>query len=107
MSQPERRASERFSYRPELRPLLIIAEQAYEILDLGERGLRCRCGDPERWLLGSEVEGTVWFQRDSRMTVHGTVVRAGAGELVLKLGAGGIPAQALLDEIRYIHAPRR
>ena len=41
------------------------------------------------------------------MTVHGTVVRASAGELVLKLGAGGIPAQALMDEIRYIHAPRR
>lgn len=107
MSQPERRANERFAYRPESRPLLLIGEQAYEILDLGERGLRCRCGDPERWLLGAVVEGTVWFQRDSRMTVQGTVVRANAGELVLKLGAGGIPPHALVDEIRYIHAPRR
>jgi hypothetical protein len=107
MAQPERRASERFAYRPESRPLLILGEQAYEILDLGERGLRVHCGDPERWLLGSVIEGTVWFQRDSRMSVSGTVVRASAGELVLKLNGGGIPAQALLDELRYIHAPRR
>jgi hypothetical protein len=40
------------------------------------------------------------------MAVTGTVVRANAGELVLKLGGTGIPAQALLDEIRYVHAPR-
>jgi len=106
MTQPERRATGRFAYRPELRPLLLLGEQAYEILDLGERGLRVHCGDPERWLLGSVVEGTVWFQRDSRMAVTGTVVRANAGELVLKLGGTGIPPQALLDEIRYVHAPR-
>lgn len=106
MNRPERRASERFSYRPESRPLLLIGEQAYEILDLGERGLRVHCGDPERWLLGSEVDGTVWFQRDSRMPVRGIVVRANAGELVLKLGGDGIPPRALIDEIRYVHAPR-
>jgi hypothetical protein len=106
MTQPERRASERFAYRPEARPLFIIGDQAYEIIDLGERGLRLHCGDPERWLLGSVLEGTVWFQRDSRMTVQGTVVRANAGELVLKLGGNGIPPRALLDEIRYVHAPR-
>ena len=102
MTQPERRASERFAYRPEARPLFIIGDKAYEIIDLGERGLRLHCGDPERWLLGSVLEGTVWFQRDSRMTVQGTVVRANAGELVLKLDGNGIPPRALLDEMRYV-----
>ena len=107
MPERERRASERFAYRPESRPLLIVGELAYEIIDLGERGLRVHCGEPERWLLGSEMEAIVWFQRDSRMTVSGTVVRANAGELVLKLGGGGIPARALLDELRYVHSPRK
>jgi hypothetical protein len=102
MTQPERRASERFAYRPEARPLFIIGDKAYEIIDLGERGLRLHCGEPERWLLGSVLEGTVWFQRDSRMTVQGTVVRANAGELVLKLDGNGIPPRALLDEMRYV-----
>lgn len=106
MREPERRSAERFAYRPESRPLLLIGEQAYEILDLAERGLRVRCGNPERWLLGSVIKGTVWFQRDSRMPVSGIVVRANAGELVLKLDSGGIPPKALLDELRYIHAAR-
>jgi hypothetical protein len=106
MTQPERRAAERFAYRPESRPLLLLGDQAYEILDLGERGLRAHCGDPGRWLLGSVVEGTVWFQRDSRMAVTGTVVRANAGELVLRLGGNGIPPRALLDELRYVRTPR-
>jgi hypothetical protein len=104
MVRPERRAAERFAYRSESRPLLIVGEQAYEIVDLAERGLRARCGNAERWLLGSVIEGTVWFQRDSRMPVSGIVVRANAGELVLKLDAGGIPAQALLDELRYVRS---
>ncbi|HEU5169708.1 MAG TPA: PilZ domain-containing protein [Gemmatimonadales bacterium] len=101
MALPDRRSHERFPYAAESRPLLMIGDHAYEILDLGERGLRARCGEPERWLLGSVVEGTVWFQRDSRLRVQGTVVRAGGGELVLRLGGDGIPARALLDEIRY------
>ncbi len=103
MHHPERRSAERFAYRAEARPLLIIGEQAYEIVDLAERGLRVRCGNSEAWLLGSVVDGTVWFQRDSRLAVSGIVVRANAGELVLKLSAGGIPARALLDELRYVH----
>ena len=41
------------------------------------------------------------------MRVSGTVVRANAGELVLKLGGGGIPAGALLDELRYVHSQRK
>ena len=104
MREPERRSVERFAYRPESRPLLLIGEQAYEIVDLAERGLRVRCGNPERWLLGSVIEGTVWFQRDSRMPVSGIVVRANAGELVLKLDSGGIPPTALLAELRYVRA---
>src|SRR4029077_18181085 len=55
MPGPERRASERFAYRPESRPLLLVGELAYEIIALGERGLRVHCGEPERWLLGSEI----------------------------------------------------
>ena len=105
MPHPERRARERLPYDHELRPLLIIGEHAYEIVDIGERGIRTRCGDPERWLLGAVVEGTVWFQRESRVHVEGLVVRAGAGELVLRLAGDGIPARALLDELRYARRP--
>ena len=101
MQVPERRERERFPYLDESRPLLIIGDSAYEIIDIGERGLRARCGDAERWLLGSLVEGWVWFQRDSRVQVEGLVVRAGAGELVLRLAGTGIPAATLLDELRY------
>jgi hypothetical protein len=43
----------------------------------------------------------VWFQRDSRIQVEGLVVRAGAGELVLRLAGNGIPAATLIDELRY------
>jgi hypothetical protein len=102
MSGSDRRSRERFPYAPELCPLLVIDDHAYEIIDLGERGLRARCGDPERWLLGSVVHGMVWFQRDFKIKVEGTVVRAGAGELVLRLSGGGIPARALLGELRYV-----
>jgi hypothetical protein len=101
MSTPDRRARERLPYTAELCPLLVIDESAYEIIDLGERGLRARCGDPERWLLGSVLQGTVWFQRDSKVRVEGTVVRAGGGELVLRLAGEGIPARTLLGELRY------
>ena len=105
MPAPERRAHERLPYAHESRPLLIIGEHAYEIIDIGERGLRASCGDSERWLLGSVVEGSVWFQRDSRVRVEGLVVRAGAGELVLRLAGNGIPPRALLDELRYARRP--
>jgi len=105
MPVPERRVRDRFPYADELRPLLIIGEHAYEIIDIGERGLRAHCGDAERWLLGSVVEGSVWFQRDSRVHVEGLVVRAGAGELVLRLAGDGIPGRTLLDELRYVRRP--
>ena len=103
MQTPERREQERFPYQDGTRPLLIVDNSAYEIIDIGERGLRVRCGDAERWLLGSILVGWVWFQRDSRFQVEGLVVRAGAGELVLRLAGGGIPAATLLDELRYTH----
>jgi hypothetical protein len=102
MPPSERRSRERFAYSPDLGPLLVLEERAYEIIDLGERGLRARCGDPEQWLLGSVVTGAVWLQRDFRIRVEGTVVRAGAGELVLRLAGDGIPARALLGELRYV-----
>jgi hypothetical protein len=107
MSKPERRSRERYPYAPEVSPLLVIGERAYEIIDVGEHGVRARCGDPERWLLGSVVEGSVWFQRDSKVRIEGTVVRAGAGELVLKLTGDGISSRTLLDELRYVRAPRK
>ena len=47
------------------------------------------------------VHGTVWFQRDRKVAVEGMVVRAGGGELALKLAGDGIPAATLLDEARY------
>jgi hypothetical protein len=37
--------------------------------------------------------------------VEGLVVRAGAGELVLRLAGDGIPARTLLDELRYARRP--
>jgi hypothetical protein len=105
MSIAERRSRERLPYPPDACPLVVIDGGAYEIIDLGERGLRLRCGDAERWLLGSTVQGIVWLQRDSRVPVAGTVVRAGAGELVLRLSGDGIPARTLLDELRYMREP--
>jgi hypothetical protein len=106
MTQSERRSSERLPYRSETRPLLVIDDRAYEVIDVGERGLRVRCGDTDRWLLGSVATGTVWFQRDQQVRVEGLVVRAGGGELALKLAGDGVPASTLLDEVRYARAPR-
>jgi hypothetical protein len=105
MPVPERRARERFPYADESRPLLIVGDNAYEIIDIGERGLRAHCGDTQRYLLGTVLQGTVWFQRDSRIQVDGLVVRAGAGELVLRLAGDGLPARTLLDELRYVRQP--
>ena len=101
MTQPDRRSSGRLPYRTDLSPLLVVGDQAYEIIDMGARGLRARCGDTDRWLLGSVVAGTVWFQRDHKIAVEGLVVRAGGGELALKLAGAGIPAATLVDEARY------
>jgi len=101
MSQPERRSSQRLPYRTDVRPLLVIDDRAYEVIDVGERGIRARCGDTDRWLHGSVVQGTVWFQRDRKVPVEGLVVRAGGGELALKLAGQGIPAATLIDEARY------
>ena len=84
MPVPERREQERFPYLDGSRPLLILDNSAYEIIDIGERGLRVRCGDAERWLLGSVVEGLVWFQRDSRIQVEGLVVDEGISFANLK-----------------------
>jgi hypothetical protein len=107
MPKSERRSSERLPYPADRCPLLVIDDRAYEIIDMGERGLRARCGDTDRWLLGSVASGTVWFQRDQKIPVEGLVVRAGGGELVLKLAGEGIPANTLLDEVRYAHPPHR
>lgn len=106
MTQRERRSSERLPYRTEVRPLLVVDDRAYEVIDVGERGIRALCDDTERWLLGSVAQGTVWFQRDRKVPVEGLVVRAGGGELALKLAGQGIPATTLLDEVRYARAPR-
>jgi hypothetical protein len=104
MSQPERRSSQRLPYRTDVRPLLVIDDRAYEVIDVGERGIRARCGDTDRWLHGSVVQGTVWFQRDRKVPVEGLVVRAGGGELALKLAGQGIPAATLIEEARYARA---
>jgi hypothetical protein len=104
MSQPERRSSQRLPYRTDVRPLLVIDDRAYEVIDVGERGIRARCGDTDRWLHGSVVQGTVWFQRDRKVPVEGLVVRAGGGELALKLAGQGISAATLIDEARYARA---
>jgi hypothetical protein len=101
MNQPDRRSSQRLPYRTDVRPLLVIDDRAYEVIDVGERGIRARCGETDRWLHGSMVHGTVWFQRDRKVAVEGMVVRAGGGELALKLAGDGIPAATLLDEARY------
>jgi hypothetical protein len=101
MSHPERRSSQRLPYRTDVRPLLVIDDRAYEVIDVGERGIRALCGDTDHWLHGSVVRGSVWFQRDRKVQVEGLVVRAGGGEIALKLAGEGIPAATLIDEARY------
>ncbi|HZM26515.1 MAG TPA: hypothetical protein VFB89_04120 [Gemmatimonadales bacterium] len=101
MSQAERRSSQRVPYRTDVRPLLVVEDRAYEIIDVGERGIRARCADTDSWLHGSVVHGSVWFQRDRKVPIEGLVVRAGGGELALKLAGDGIPVATLIDEARY------
>jgi hypothetical protein len=52
------------------------------------------------------AQGTVWFQRDRKVSVEGLVVRAAGGELALKLSGEGIPRNTLIDEVRYARAAR-
>ncbi len=112
MSDPatdlEKRANYRVHFPRAERPLLVINEHHYEVVDCSVRGLCCivNAWQP-RLVLGDQIEGLVRFRDRAQAPVRGLVVRIQEGEIALYLPDTEIPFAILRGEERYLLAHYR
>lgn len=112
MSDPaaelEKRENSRLHFPRAERPLLVIGEHHYEVVDCSVRGLRCIVNDWQpRLALGDQIEGLVRFRDRAQAPVRGSVVRIQEGEIALYMPDSEIPFTVLRGEERYLLAHYR
>ena len=75
MSFVERRGFERVEYAPGERPILLMGDQSFEVVDCAERGLRYLPSHGSIPEVGADVRGTVRFPGGPEVEIEGVVVR--------------------------------
>ncbi len=112
MSDPATELEKRENYRLQFpraeRPLLVIGEHHYEVVDCSVQGLRCIVNDWQPQLsLGDQIDGLVRFRDRAQTPVRGLVVRIQEGEIALYMPESEIPFTVLRGEERYLLAHYR
>ena len=102
MPDPREREHYRIAYPIAERPQLLLGDDAYEVLDCSERGLRCGVGRGVNPTVGDEIRGVVRFRRGAEVHVAGVITRVEAGGVSVRLAGGGIPLRVMLEEQRYL-----
>jgi hypothetical protein len=85
MSPPSRRALYRVVYPLSERPLLTIGRVVHEVVDCSEEGLRYETRGSTLPVIGSQMRGVVRFHGERTSMIHGEVIRAARGIVVLAL----------------------
>lgn len=107
-TEPEKRENYRLHFPRAERPLLVIGEHHYEVVDCSVRGLRCVVNDWQPPLaLGDQIEGLVRFRDRAQTLVRGLVVRMQEDEIALYMPDSEIPFTILRGEERYLLAHYR
>ena len=98
-SGTQRRTDCRLIYDDAQRPCMVIDGGAtFEVLDIAERGLRISLSDSK---ISKQIKGKIVFIDGFSLEIDGKVVRAGNGEVSIKLEQI-IPAKRLLEEKRNL-----
>jgi PilZ domain len=97
---PERRREIRISFAPARRPSLVLADGAYQVLDMSVRGLRIRHFESPRPMFGAPVTGTLQ-PRDERspVPVRGHIVRVQTADVAIRCEEGTVPMGWILEEV--------
>jgi len=106
--EPEKRQYYRLHFpRPE-RPLLVIGERHYEVVDCSVRGLRCLVNAWQPPIpAGEAVAGRLQFRDRHAAPICGLVIRIQHNEIALYLPESEIPFRILRSEERYLIAQHR
>ena len=106
--EPEKREYYRLQFPRTERPLLVIGERHYEVLDCSVRGLRCIVNEWQPPLpVGEQVEGLMQFHGRAQTPIRGLVIRIQHNEIALYLPGSEIPFSLLRKEERYLTAHYR
>jgi hypothetical protein len=104
----------RLSYPADHRPSLLLEDDALDVLDLSERGLRYRQDHGPEPKVGAKVEGILRLIRGETLPVRGTVVRVsrpdgparpGVVEVAAHLTEAGVPTRVILAERQALQEP--
>jgi hypothetical protein len=102
MSYPFQREYYRILYPLQERPQLVLQEEAYEVVDCSERGLRYCVPKAPLPAIGATVQGQLRFRRGAAVTIQGNVVRIQDDEVAIHFPSAQIPLSVLFDEQRYL-----
>jgi hypothetical protein len=103
MPTVEQRGHARLRYPVANRSGLLMNNQALDLLDLSETGLRYRESEaPPRAILGGDIRGVVWLRNGQKVAVAGTVVRVSHDEVAVLLDKAGIPLQTIEAEQSHL-----
>ncbi len=101
MSQrPNRRGHFRLRYPDDAGPLLLTGGGAFRVVELSERGMQIANGS-QGPAEDERVTGELQFEDGTKAPVAGTVLRAAAGKLTLRL-TRGVGLRRMLAEQRRI-----
>lgn len=103
MASLEQRGHARLRYPVASRSGLLLNDQALDLLDLSETGLRYRdSGGASPVTLGGDLRAVVWLRNGQKVRVAGTVVRVNQDEVAVQLDKAGIPIQNIQAELSYL-----
>lgn len=102
MSYPFQREYYRILYPLQERPRLLLQEEAYEVIDCSERGLRYFVPKGPLPEIGATVHGQLRFRRGAALNIQGAVVRIQDDEVAIHFPTAQIPLSILFDEQRYL-----
>lgn len=106
--EPEKREHYRLHFPSAERPLLVIGERHYEVMDCSVRGLRCLVNEWQPPIPADEpVAGLVQFRGRGAAPIYGLVIRIQHNEIALYLPESEIPFRILRSEERYLIAQHR
>ena len=107
MPLAEQRAHARLAYDHPSKSSFLFEDQALDVVDLSERGLRFRrSGDGESVAIGEPLCGILCLRHGETVPVAGRVVRVEGQEVAAWVDEIGIPYEIVLAERLYLDTGR-
>lgn len=96
------RDSYRVTYPMRERPVLVLQDDEWPILDISETGIRYEAATGDLPEVGDEIYGEVRFQRGDRTLIAGEVLRVEDRKIAMRLEPPGVPFRILLEEQQFL-----